>query len=397
MKEKVKVLKDTGYSVCAVVMMNVVVQFLIYPLLERHLGTAGYGDFIYMTTFINIIAATIGSGINLERMKLSINEKTCNGDFVVMIFSLFIAVIPCCIMYVIVGKVQLTVIQIIFFLILCFFTVLRNYGDVDFRLRLDYKNYFLYYLALTVGYIIGLVIGIRAKNWILIFFWGETCALIYLFVKGEVIKEDPLHISANLKKNYALAMPVVTSILLSNLIFNMDRIVLKWVCGSAAVSIYYIASLFGKTMSLISLPLNNVAIGYLTKSKVKMDYRKVSVCALILLAFALVCGCLCTIGSYIVLPFLYPNTFELSKGYFIVANFVSVVYFITSFMTIILLRYGKEKYQLWLNAVYAILFVVICIPACIMHGVWGMCISLLIVNLGRFVLAWGMSIYSVGK
>ena len=126
MIEKKKVLFDTILSFSATMMLQVVVQFVIYPFFERKLGTGGYGELVYLMTFVNIVAS-MGSCISLERMKLSAEKLTHNGDFLRMSAIFFIPIIPATFIYLYVGKVHLGIVETICFILLCLFAMLRSY------------------------------------------------------------------------------------------------------------------------------------------------------------------------------------------------------------------------------------------------------------------------------
>ena len=61
-------------------------------------------------------------------------------------------------------------------------------------------------------------------------------------------------------------------------------------------------------------------------------------------------------------------------------------YFIANTLTVILLRFTDEKYQLVINILFLIVFVVIAIPMTIALGLWGMAIALVVVNLIKILI-----------
>lgn len=67
-------------------------------------------------------------------------------------------------------------------------TIFRYYGDVEYRLNLNYKKYFYYYCVLTGGYIAGFGLYFLTKNWFLVFLAGEAAALVYLAATGTVFR-----------------------------------------------------------------------------------------------------------------------------------------------------------------------------------------------------------------
>lgn len=396
MIEKKKVLFDTILSFSATMMLQVVVQFVIYPFFERKLGTGGYGELVYLMTFVNIVAS-MGSCISLERMKLSAEKLTHNGDFLRMSAIFFIPIIPATFIYLYVGKVHLGIVETICFILLCLFAMLRSYCDVDFRLSLNYKKYFLYFLSITTGYLVGLAIWGKSGNWVNVILMGEMFSTLFVILFSDHLNKKPFATSDEASKNMLLTLPVVASGLLNNIIFNMDRIILKILCNEEAVALFYIAGLLGKTMSLVSMPLNNVAIGYLAKYKGKFTSSLLFKITGVAAIFGVLATIACTIGSYILIPFLYPSTYAAASKYFLLANISSIIYFITSFFTVILLRYGKEKLQFYLNLIYAISFFALCVPACALWGISGLCVSLIVVNVIKFSVVLIMCITSIKK
>ena len=59
---------------------------------------------------------------------------------------------------------------------------------------------------------------------------------------------------------------------------------------------------------------------------------------------------------------MYAEIFDLVKPYLWCANLGQVFYFIANTLTVILLRFTDEKYQLVINILFLIVFVVIAIP-----------------------------------
>jgi hypothetical protein len=83
------------------------------------------------------------------------------------------------------------------------------------------------------------------------------------------------------------------------------------------------------------------------------------------------------------------------KEYFAVTNLSQVLYFIANVITVILLRFAKSRYQLYVNVVYAVSFAAICIPAAIFGGFWGFCLGLLVTCSIRFLVAVSLGYFTV--
>ena len=150
--------------------------------------------------------------------------------------------------------------------------------------------------------------------------------------RGQLFKK-----SKYFKDNMRSLLILSGTELIAAVILNADRLILQAIDGGTSVTIFYAATLIGKMVSLISTPLNGVIIGHLTK-------------------------------------------------YLWCANLGQVFYFIANTLTVILLRFTDEKYQLVINILFLIVFVVIAIPMTFAFGLWGMAIALVAVNLIKILI-----------
>ena len=193
------------------------------------------------------------------------------------------------------------------------------------------------------------------------------------------------------QKGYRIFKVVIVLIItdiISNIVFNGDRLVLKIFIDGTAVTVYYIASLLGKTVSLISTPLNSVIIGYLAKYKGNLNLKFMNLVTVFSLAAVVIGTLLCTIASHILIYILYPQNYHEVKQFFIIANMAQVFYFVTNVITVILLRFSKARYQLYINVVYAAAFCAICIPVTLyLADMWAFCIALLVVCILRMAVS----------
>ncbi len=73
--KKKNFITDSMWSILALGIMNVVTQFLLYPVLRNVLGAEEYGNVLYLISIINIMATTIGCSANLEIGRASCRER----------------------------------------------------------------------------------------------------------------------------------------------------------------------------------------------------------------------------------------------------------------------------------------------------------------------------------
>lgn len=379
--------KDSIWSIAALVLMNIVSQFVVYPIWAQRYGSEVYGNIVYAMSLINIFAVSVGVSTNYARMSESSTRKTVNGDYNRLLCAAGIISGIFCFLMLYYGNMQMSKSDAILAGILCLLTLWRYYADVEYRMKLNYKGYFLYYLIISSGYLLGILLFLATDRWPLALMPGEFFGLFLVWKRGSIWKGKPFLPGKNVRENTKTAVLLILTNLISNIIFNGDRILLQNLLGGVAVTVYYLASLMGKTMSLITTPLNSVIIGYISKYQGKFTKKMISwlfAGSVILILAGTIVG---VVASYILIAVLYPKNYEMVRDYFFVGNLTQVFYFVTNIITTILLRIAKADCQLKINICYAVFFIFLCIPGAILNGIDGFCYSLLMVNMVRYLLA----------
>lgn len=396
--DKVKgVLSDSVWTIAALVMLNVVSQFLIYPVWAKVFDAEIYGDIIFVMSLVNTFAIATGVAVNYARMRASAKGQTANGDYNTLLLGLSVLVAVACFCGISISDVQMPFLERVLAAVLAMATMWRYYSDVEYRLSLNYKGYFVYYLVISIGYLIGLGLFLLTKIWVLALLPGELLGLFWVYRKGTLYRKKPLERSADFSDVWKVVALLVGNEIMSNAIFNGDRILLQFVMGGTAVTVYYLASLLGKTLSLITTPLNSVIIGYLARYKGEVTKKMLHIFVLITLAAIVLATGATVLGSHILIRILYPDNYHQVREYFLLANLAQIVYFVTNVVTTVLLRFAKANRQLIINGSYAAAFLAFCIPGTIFFGVPGFCVALLCASLVRYSVAVVCCYRTVGK
>ena len=375
---------DLIYSIGAMAVLNGVLQLVIYPYMNKYMGADTAGFAISIMSIVAIMGASFGSSANYSRLIRRMHYDVKNGDFnIFLLISFVIAAIVS-------GVVTITVAHdgvgfFILFLILLILSIARYYGDVEFRLSLNYKGYFVYYLLVGLGYVLGIGLYLLTKNWMAIIITGEIAALVFVYFRGTIFRpltvERSEHFSENMKSMFTLT----GSNLLTTIASNADKVMILAFIGATGVTVFHASSIIGKTISLFTVPLNSVLIGYITRYKGEFQRKHFLYIGGILLAIGLIMTAACYIGSRIFVGLLYVNVYEEAKKYFFMANAGQVFYFISSTFMLILLRFTGETYQLAINLVYLIVFLLIAIPATIVFKLDGIVYAIMIANTLKFL------------
>ncbi len=379
------ILTDSIWSIAGIVLMNVVAQFLVYPLWDNRLGSDAYGNILYLLSLMNIVAISLGSACNYARM-CNKGESVKNRSYLILLgigaVTFGVTAILCR------DLLDLDLMNAGLFALLIGFTMWRFYADVEFRLSLNYKGYFLYYLLISIGYVAGALLFMYNGNWVLSLLFGEVLGVTYVLWKGSALRPDGVPERSEFTAIGATVLSLFASNIIANIIFNGDRLILKFLVDDSAVTTYYLASLIGKTMTLITTPLNSVLIGYLMRYKGALKKRVISLLAGGSVAISLLGMLGCFVASIILIPLLYPNEYQTVKPFLWLGNLAQILYFAGNLLNTVLLRFGKKQDQLWVNVVYAILFVLFCIPSTALWGLWGFCVAYLATTTARLTFAF---------
>ncbi len=378
-----QILGNTAYTMGGTLLMNAVLQLAIYPLLNRNMGAEELGTVLYIMGLVAIVCPSVGQALNNSRLVVRRTVEVKNGDYnrLLLLFSLvgsLIAILVSTSSIRGAGTVLMTVLLLVI-------TSYRYYGDVEYRLNLTYRRFFVYYLLISIGYLAGFGIYKLGGSWFFIFLTGEIAALIYVAVTGSIFRPfwaKSEHFSVVLQRGFLLTL----SYLITNLTLNMDRLVLKNMVGSTAVTQYYVVSLIGKTMVLLVAPVNTIMISYLTKREKTLDRKEFSKFVGAGLGVSVLFFGACEIATPIFIRLLYPDLYAAVRSLITVANLTQILAVFSAFLFVLVLTFTEEKWQLGLQMVHLILMLILTI-ACTMQGrIVGYSYGALIANAFRVIL-----------
>lgn len=390
--ERVKgITADLIYSVLGLVVMHGVIQFVLYPVLNNDMGAEQFGTVLTLISIISVMGATFGTAANYARMVSFQKNRAVKGDYNRFLLVVVLLAIPVALIgYMMLGDG--IVWHGICYFVLMAVTIIRYYADVEFRLNISYKKFFIYYALIAAGYLVGIVLFKFSGFWAMAMIVGETAAVCFVIIKGNIFTRPVFERSECVQDNLKTFLMLSGTELIAVLILNADRFLLKILVGSTAVTVFYTATLIGKMISLISVPLNSVVIGHLARYKGELKKRTFVGICLGSIGLALIINVLCTVASYVFVGIMYRDVYEYAKEYFFIANLGQILYFISNTLTVVLLRFAKEKYQLYINVIYLVAFLVVALPMTYVYGIVGLSWALVIVNVLKI-----LAIMMIGK
>jgi len=379
LKQNKKIITNTAYTMGGMLLLNGVLQIVVYPLLNRDMGAEQMGAVLYLMGLVSILCPSVGQALNTSRLVVRRTHKVKNGDYNLTILALGIpgSVIALLIAGRALPEMGLGMQAVIFVLLMV--TVFRYYGDVEYRLNLNYQDYFIYYLLISVGYLAGFGVYKISSGWFVVFLIGEAAGLTYLAVKGTVFrnffgKSDSF--SVVFKRGFFLTF----SYLVTNLTQNIDRLMLKGLIGNLAVTEYYVVSLIGKTLVLLIAPVNTIVISYLTKREENLNRRQFLGLAGIGLVISGVFFGVCQVVTPLFVRVFYPKLYDGVRGLIMVVSLAQILSLLSAFLFILVLTFTDEKWQLGLQIGHLCVMVVLILMVTPRYGIVGFSWAVLVAN-----------------
>ena len=182
------------------------------------------------------------------------------------------------------------------------------------------------------------------------------------------------------------------STLFEHIALHSDRILLLAITGDGtAVTTYYIASLVGKVISMLTVPINALIVSYLAKYKGGLTAKLWSVAGVVGLVFGGVAFLGCLLVSPFLIRLLYPDNLSEAMTLLFPAILGQILYFVSGVLVMFLLRFTGEKQQFFFNTGYVVEFLVLVGLGTTLYGLTGFVWSIVLANALRFVavLGWG--------
>lgn len=360
--------------------MNGILQILVYPLLNRIMGSDQLGVLLYITGLVAILCPSVGQALNTSRLVVRRDHDVTNGDYniLLLLFGGIGSAVTIAVAHDTVNSVQLVLMTVILFMV----TIFRYYGDVEYRLNLNYRRYFIYYAVLSAGYLAGFGLYFLTENWFLVFVTGEVAALAYLTVTGTVF-DGFFKRSREFVHAFRRGGSLVFSYLITNLTLNIDRLVLAHLIGNLAVTQYYVTSLIGKTLVMFVAPINTIIISYLTRGQERIGRKKFVTFAGIGAAVSLVFFVGAQIGTPLFVKLFYGNLYDSVKPVITIVNLSQILGVLSAYLFIVVLTFTEEKWQLILQIIHLVLIVVLVLLFTGSSGIMGFAQAVLIANAVR--------------
>jgi capsular polysaccharide synthesis protein len=384
---KLKIIKDLSLNIIGSFIMTGITQIIIYPFLSNRLGTIAFGSLLTLIGLSNAIGVIFGSSLNNIRLlkQHKHEELGKKGDFrrLLLISQIFIAI--SIILISIIFKGQITVIESITLILVTIFTMYRVYMNVYYRIDLNYTYILLHMVITAIGYVIGIVLFSFISIWPIVFLCGEIAAFIFALLttsfKNENYEKTLLYNET--KKEF---IQLALSNTMANLLLYLDRLIINPILGAANVSIYFVASIVGKTLGIVLQPLSSIILTYISKIE-KVNKRKLFTAMVsVIIVFGGISYILSIPITPIITKVLYRDSYLQAKPFYNISNLSVILMIMGNLIQPMILKYCPIIWQSIVQGIYTITYVFLVIILMNKYGLMGFCIGAAIANLIRLII-----------
>ena len=389
---------DFFYNILASAVLTGTMQIIVYPLLAKWVSLSDYGTIVTAMGLINTVVGALGTALNNTRLIMNscYNSKKAKGDFK---FALIFAAILSFIILTLIGLFFLNY-PLTYSLLIGFISILmvcRQYWIVDYRLRLNFKKILFCNLFGAIGYIIGIILFyIRLRIWPVIFLCSELCFIVYI-VKSSVVWKESYHRTELFKPMMSKALILLVSVLFGNLLTYFDRIFLYPTLGSESVSIYTVASFFGKSLAIVMTPISGVLLGYFAQDEYMFSRSKFIMFDALIAVVSAVFAIIAVIISPIITSLLYPEIYLKAESFVFIANTSAILAVSCNMLQTVILKFSPTYFQILKEFLYAFLYFTLSIILMQSYGLMGFCVAALFSNLAKYIVISAMGLITFRK
>lgn len=352
-----KVVGDFIYTFAALVIMNVVLQIVVYPLINHKYGADFLGNIVSYTGLIYIASASIGNACSNSRLITRKTLKVTNGDFnaIVLVGSLLITVVYIGVFLIGEGGATGHWVDAVMYGLAASCIFLRYYSEAEFRLNLKFKEYLIYYLIVSAGYLVGYGIFVLTNYWALIFIIGEGSAVLYVVLCGGIYKQEK--ISEDFKAVLSQVCTLAFSYILIFIASQYYKFFIKQFFGAQEVTRYYVTSFFGKSLDMVITPISTLIMSYLTRSNEKQTGKQFLKIVLLVSVIGVVLYLGFIIATPIYTQIFYSNMLEEVKSINLIVNLAQSISAVASILSVFVLAQLGTKLHFRIQVIYVLCYV----------------------------------------
>lgn len=373
-KVKSGIYRDFILSLMASAVTTIVAQLITNPFLARMCSSEEYGMILTIMGIGNVVTLAFGNSLNNVRLIMNndYEEHNEDGDFK-----------PLFILLSVIGTMvfggyliwfgEKSIILIVSLCSFALFGILQNYGGVAFRIKINYIKNLLLNISIAGGNMVGLLVLYFTGNrslWALTFAVGQIVGVVYIYQNSSIFKES-FRFTSLIMKTLKKEGVLLFTTLCANILVYLDRLILYPLLGGDAVSIYTVASFFGKSLAILMNPISGVLLSYYAQRSYGMNIRrfwKVNILTLGLSAAFIIFS---LFASEWVTGMFYPSLIGQAKPYLLIANLAAVINVIGNLAQPAILKFASTKWIAINQIFYMVMYLGIGVVLSRINGLMG--------------------------
>lgn len=385
---KKKIFLDVIFSIASTFIPLFGLQFFILPQVSQKIDAESYGQMLAIVALFNLFGSAFGSVLNNSRLILNTkyNQMNIVGDFnVILLIYIFINVSVISIssfFYWDSYSLNLP----LFFVIIIFsiFLILQQYLTTEYRIKLNYKFILSNSVMQLIGYCIGFSIFILTQKWVYIYLISFLLSLLFIFKTTSILK-DPYSKTSEFNSTLKQMNILLASGVFVSLGGYIDKLILFPLLGGVALSIYYVSTILGKTISMAIGPITSVLLSYLSQFE-RFSHKNFKLMLLVVTSIGTLGYFIILLSSEPILKFLYPQFVNEAIKYIPLTTATIVINIITSFINPVILKFTRPRWQIYIYGVHLVSYVLFSVLLQINFGLYGFCIGLLISQIIKLLI-----------
>lgn len=371
-----------------------VLQLVVYPYLAKTNSAEAYGIILTLMGIVNIIIVSLGNSLNNIRLVQNTEYKNRNieGDFnLILLGSLIIGSL---VLYTINHSMDIDEATTILLVLTLILGICKSYFSVTFRLQLKFTLQMFGSFITAAGFIIGLIAFFYTKYWPLAFLIAEIFSLGFIYLNSDILKES-IKVTILFKQTFRKYLALISASMIGNLIVYLDRLLLLPTLGGEAVATYTVAAFFGKSLSLVLVPIAGVLLGYYAQQNFVMNRRLFWKINLAVIVFSILFFIFSLVMAEWFTGLLYPTLIDKAAQYIILANIAAIIGATGSITQPAVLKFSPIKWQIVIQIIHGFIYF---IGGLILINYWqilGFCVAAIIANLVRLIILYWVGNHSI--
>lgn len=363
-------------------------QIILLPILDKIVSEDIYANIVLYISILNVVCNTTGGELGNVRLVRDSEYKSRNiiGDFtrILVVLSPIIAII----VFPLFIYLQYSVIGSLIFTITILFANVRLYATCFYRLRQTYKKVIIQNILYLVGILVGLGIFVISKNMYVLIFVPELISIFYALKNSDILEmkfTKTKEMFATVKKFFQLGFVSF----LTNLMNYFDRFLIYPMFGAASIAMYYAVNSMAKVVSLVTNPMSNVILSWVSNASDKNSKTKILKMTLLANIPVIILVTLLTIPcSYAALWILYHEYIYSKEAIILIIPISITTAFGTASALIksVLLKYSNTNKLVIIYIVYFSIFAISAYFFSKMLGILGFTIANLISQIILWIL-----------